>query len=156
MARTANEEDAVSRRSVPLFVVALSAVALVPGVAAAAPSQQGRIAWSRFVNKQFDGAHIVTARADGSDVRELTKPPRGVFDAYPKWSPDRRRILFERDLPNGHAQIVVIDATGGHQRVIHTGSPDPCADALEPTWTPDGRIAFTRVVGPFDQVNDSA
>src|SRR4051794_25306037 len=146
-------------RSWTVAVACVVGVLAAPVVAAQAASgaDSGRIAWSRFVSKAFTGVHIVTARADGSDVRELTRPPRGVQDIDPKWSPDRRRILLERDLPSGASQIVVIDATGAHQRVIDTGCVDPCAADVAPDWSPDGRrIVFTRVVGPFDRPNESA
>jgi dipeptidyl aminopeptidase/acylaminoacyl peptidase len=57
-----------------------------------------------------DGGHIVFAsrrgggrfglfamRADGTEARRITTPPDGEQDARPSVSPDRSRILFNRD-----------------------------------------------------------
>ena len=118
-------------------------------------SRNGRIAWSRFT-ADFSAAQIVTARADGSDLRVLTHPPAGASDFDPIWSPDGTRIVFPREYAD-RVEIVVMNADGRRQRVVDFACTDPCASDQGPTWAPDGRhIAFTRVVGPFDGPNESA
>src|SRR4051812_28037678 len=138
-------------------LAALAALTLAaPSGAAADPSPGGRLAWSQFT-LDFSAMNIVTARPDGSAARTLTNEPEGTLDFDPKWSPDGKRIVFERDLPDGSAQIVVMRGDGAGQRVVATACTDPCAGDISPSWTPGGhRIAFTRVIGPFDQPGDSA
>jgi hypothetical protein len=122
------------------------------------PEERGtRIAWSRFVDLDFSAARIVIGRPNGGPVRELTHSSNGVQDIDPKFSPHGSRVLFERDFPDGTTAIVVVNVDGSGEHVLPLGCVDPCAADVSPTWAPDGRhVYFTRVVGPFDQVNDSA
>ena len=87
---------------------------------------------------------ISVANADGSGRRRLTRGP-GV-DCDPVWSPDGRKIAFQRLLVRGEGDkivgfdfdVYVINADGSEERNL-TG------DALSerPIWSPDGRkIAF--------------
>lgn len=74
--------------------------------------------------------HIVSFNdLDGPVVARLTR------GSAPAWSPDGRRIAFDRD---GH--VWVIDADGQNERDLIAGS--------SPTWSPDGsRIAFVNDSG---------
>lgn len=131
---------------------ALVVAALLPAGAQASE----RIVWSRFA-ADFGSLHIVSANPDGSRVRQLTHAGPGIYDYDPELSPDGSQIVFERDLADGTATLVVMDADGSDQRVVDTGCADPCAADAAPTWLPGGgRIAYTRVVGPFDAPNESA
>jgi dipeptidyl aminopeptidase/acylaminoacyl peptidase len=136
--------------------------ALSPAAAHASPSgndgtQSTRIVWSRFVDLDFSAARIVIADSHGRHVMELTHSSNGIQDINPQLSPDGRRLVFERDLPDGNTQIVVVGSDGHGERVLALGCVAPCAADLTPLWTPDGEhILFTRVVGPFDQPNGSA
>jgi dipeptidyl aminopeptidase/acylaminoacyl peptidase len=115
------------------------------------------LAWSRFVDLDFTAARIVVGRPNGGPVTEVTHSSEGVQDIDPKFSPDGSRILFERDLPDGTTQIVIVKTNGTHETVLPLNCTDPCAADVSPTWAPDGEhVYFTRVVGPFDQPNDSA
>lgn len=85
---------------------------------------------------------IFIANADGSGERRLS--PRGTHDLNPTWSPDGRKIAFERaaDLVDGlKDDIWVMNADGsGSLRLTR----HPVLDR-EPTWSPDGRrIAWVR------------
>jgi Tol biopolymer transport system component len=95
---------------------------------------------------------IAVVRADGSEVdapRILTDP--ALFGAYPDWSPDGQRIVFNT-YPIGSFQdttkaqnlyTIRPDGTGLTQ-VTHFGEND--TRAAEPTWTPDGkRIIFVHI-----------
>ena len=91
----------------------------------------------------LDGAtmpnyEIYLANADGSNLTRLTNDPGG--DGSPAWSPDGRRIAFNRasvdgDIESSKTFIYVINADGtGEARLAEGGFP---------TWSPDGnRIAF--------------
>jgi TolB protein len=73
---------------------------------------------------------------DGSGQRQLTKDPGP--DYFATWSPDGRRIAFER----GDRDIWVMNADGSNPRNL-TNSPS--TDERSPDWSPDGRrIAFDR------------
>jgi Tol biopolymer transport system component len=132
----------------------LGVLALLSAPAAAA-AHEGRIVWSRFTGD--DGtARLVSARPDGSALRVVSSGPDGTGDFFATPSPDGRRIVFERDAPD-HVGIMLMDADGSHQHAVDLGCADPCDSDQIPGWTPDGHhITFTRVVGPFDQVNGSA
>lgn len=127
-----------------------------PGVAQGSVAAS-RIYWSQFVDSDFSGSRIVVGDPAGRHVRILTHPAAGVHDIDPQVSPDGSLVLFERDYADGSADVAVVGANGRGERVINLRCVDPCAADVEPTWTPDGRhVVFTRVVGPFDRVNDSA
>lgn len=113
------------------------------------------MAWSRSV-EDFSAIRIVIARPRGP-VQELTHSEDGVQDIDPKFSPDGARILFERDMPDGSVQLVVINVDGTGEQVLPLGCVDPCAADLAPTWAPDGQhVYFTRVMGPFNENGDAA
>jgi Tol biopolymer transport system component len=60
-----------------------------------------------------NGFNIWTMRADGTDPRQLTTTP----DAFPVWSPNGRKILFNRK-GTGERQIFEMRADGSHQRQL--------------------------------------
>jgi hypothetical protein len=77
---------------------------------------------------------IRVVSADGSDQRVLA---RGA--GSPAWSPDGRRIAFDRD-----RDIYVVNADGSGQRRLTTITPDARSSFYNPVWSPDGqRIALT-------------
>lgn len=86
---------------------------------------------------------IYTVRSDGTGLRRLTTWPH--VDTSPAWSPDGRRIVFEREDGEGHAELFVISADGTNERQLTRN--DETNDA-SPAWAPDGRtILFSRYVG---------
>jgi Tol biopolymer transport system component len=142
----------------------LLAVLSVPTVALAGnnngngngDAENGRIVWSRFTDETFGAARIVSAEPDGSRLRVLSSGPDATQDIDPVPSPDGKLIVFERDNPTG-TSIELMRADGRQARTIGLGCTDPCALDLTPGWTPDAEhITFTRVIGPFDEVNGSA
>ena len=83
---------------------------------------------------------IYTVRADGSNLRQLTRTPE--MEYQPLWSPDGRRIVFI-SIPTGAGQrhdIHVMNADGtGRVPLTHT----PAAEEQGVSWSPDGtRLAF--------------
>lgn len=140
----------------------LAALTVALGLATATPAVAGqehatRIVWTQILDDEGTTARIVSAQPDGSGLRALTYPAAGAFDLNAVISPDGSQVVFERDLDDGSTQIIIVGADGRGEHVLDLGCVDPCAVDLDPSWTPSvRRIVFTRVVGPFDQVNDSA
>ncbi|HEX2195880.1 MAG TPA: hypothetical protein VHJ76_03050 [Actinomycetota bacterium] len=113
--------------------------AIVSGGGPAATAQEtppGKIAFARHVDGDYE---LFVMRADGSRVRRLTY--NGVDDFDPSWSPDGRRIVFERERgENGYEDLYIVNVRGGRARpwVVSHG-----IDEGDPAWSPDGRwIAF--------------
>jgi len=114
------------------------------------------IVWNRVL-RDGSAARIMIGGPGGRWKREVTHSSDGVYDLDPELSPDGRRILFERDYPDGSTRIVVMGIDGRGKRVLDLGCVDPCVGDQAPSWTPDGRhVVWTRLVGPFDQPNESA
>jgi TolB protein len=62
----------------------------------------------------------------------------GIKNAYPRWSRDGARILFQSNR-TGHWQLEVMDADGSHRRQLTHGP----SNNNFPDWSPDNqRIAF--------------
>jgi Tol biopolymer transport system component len=121
-------------------------------LATSAAQAKTQIVWSS-VDSDFSRQRLVIAQADGSDRHDLTDPAaKHTNDIDAQISPDGTQVVFGRDLRNGKvSQAVLIGADGQNERVLDLGCVDPCVVAANPTWAPGGqRLAFTRVVGPFD------
>ena len=77
--------------------------------------------------------------ADGNGLRQLS--PTTLAAAYPRWSPDGARILFE-SIDGEQQDIYTIRPDGTDVRRLTTDGVSVSA-----TWTPDGRILFVRPGG---------
>lgn len=116
---------------------------------ATAPGTNGRIAYSRFADRTFSHADIVSANPDGTGIVKLTSTPVGTFDYNPDWSPDGSKIAFERDRSGcgcvesaGPSEIFTMNVDGSDVRQI---TFDEFPGDLDPSWSPDGtRIAVER------------
>jgi len=90
----------------------------------------------------FPRSHVYRARADGTEVVDLTPASDGEDG---RWSPDGTRIAFT-SYRDGNADIYLMNYDGsGVVQLTHDA-----ADDTEPAWSPDGRsIAFvsTRIGG---------
>ena len=96
-------------------------------------------------------ARIAIVRADGRHLRILPQPT-GVFDDQPSYSPDGRRIYFERfTLATNDDAIWSMKKDGTDQRRVL--GPFPNGIVTDPNVSPDGRtLSFQgwdgTVVGP--------
>jgi Tol biopolymer transport system component len=130
------------RQSYRPFAVILALAMFAPRNAQSccAASQAGRIA---YVSRQSSVNQIYLMDVDSSGTG--SNPTRLTTDSdaenYPSWSPDGKRLVYQRDF-NG-AAIYVINADGtGEQRL----SPTPGFD-VDPSWSPDGtKIVYARVL----------
>jgi TolB protein len=108
------------------------------------PGDSSQIGTIAFFNKSGKTNHIFLMDLDsigkGHNKRRLTNDSEA--ENYPSWSPDGRRLTYQRDF-NGSA-IYLVDANGKNQIRL---SPTPGFDAT-PSWSPDGKqIIYTRVIG---------
>ena len=95
-----------------------------------------------FVSSRDGHHHIFVMNADGTGVTRLTSGT-GRHE-HPAWSPDGTRIAFASTRDVGRFEIYVMNADGtGLKRLTYDGEFNGLNH--EPTWSPDGRIAFHRI-----------
>lgn len=111
-------------------------------VAPPAPRDQ-RILFASDRDGDFE---IFRADAEG-DHTQLTH--NDVFDGDPAWSPDRVRIAFVSNR-TGSANIHTMHADG--DSVAQVTDYGPSDSATDPTWSPDGRLAYIHYEGTSSQL----
>ena len=81
--------------------------------------------------------HIYVMEDNGSNVLRITSPD--FFDLNPRWFPDGKRILFQRDLTRGSGQrdneFYIINANGRNERNFMENHPTD----FYPVPSPDGK-----------------
>ena len=77
---------------------------------------------------------IFVMDADGTDVRQLTFNGAGISDAWPRWSPNGKQIVFHSNV-DGNFEIYIINADGTDLTRV-TNYP-----GIEqfPEWSPNGK-----------------
>jgi TolB protein len=97
-----------------------------------------RITLIRATGSRADGRPSTIAvyltRVDGSHMRRLTDPPKGLEDHYPTWSADGRTIVFQRDTTTdvpGRTKLLAVDPQTGKERPVYR----------LPAWAPGGGLA---------------
>jgi Tol biopolymer transport system component len=153
MTRTAR----ASRIRLPLAAVAV--VAVVGGSASSAqatfPGKNGPIAFQRFVDpKDEENVQIFSVARPGAKARKLTSGGSGY---NPDYSPDGRRIVFERRFGGVKPDaIFTMGADGSSPTLVpRTCVADPCLGDSSPAWSPDAtRLVFERAFGPI--IKDTA
>ncbi|MBL7134519.1 MAG: PD40 domain-containing protein [Phycisphaerae bacterium] len=115
----------------PLACIAIAALAA--SSAAAGAATPGLIAFCSNRSGQWG---IWTLRADGSDLKQVSKAPAGAHDVDPVFSPDGRGILFT-STRGGKAGVWRMGADGS--------KPKRICDGDQAEWSPDGKkIVFRR------------
>jgi TolB protein len=124
-----SRSSAIAAASVLVAVV--GALALPPAAAPTAPGRNGLIAFVTWADGGAQGIAVI--RPDGSGSRKLTRDRR---DRSPAWSPDGRRLAFDR---GGRIYVMAADGTGVRRLM------PPSARGRQPAWSPGGsEIAFIR------------
>jgi Tol biopolymer transport system component len=81
------------------------------------------------------GNRISVAPVDSGTSTDITAPDGQI----PNWSPDGRRLVFQRTSEDGQTDVYRVRRDGSHlTRLTHDGL------SLYPSYTPDGRIIFGR------------
>jgi sugar lactone lactonase YvrE len=88
---------------------------------------------------------LVAAAAFGQGIVPVTHGPG--TDTEGAWSPDGKRIVFQRE-QDGDADLVVLELATGEERALVAGP----GDARYPCWSPDGKT----VVYSFGHITTTA
>jgi Tol biopolymer transport system component len=101
-------------------------------------SAQNKLAFGGYVlGDELD--EIFVKPTTGGKARAITHPPdNDAGDLFPSWSPDGKRIAFDRFVgARDSGQILLVDPTGANQKIL----PTPAGVVPDiPAWSPDARF----------------
>jgi eukaryotic-like serine/threonine-protein kinase len=122
-------------------------VPILSGISAQGVDYSRNGEWVAYVS--YPDGTLWRCKADGSQRLQLTFPP--MRTAWPRWSPEGKRIAFTATSPGKPWKIHLISSDGGNpQEVLPTDR-----DESEPNWSPDGNLlVFGR--NPFWEVGAHA
>jgi Tol biopolymer transport system component len=108
-----------------------------------------KIAFSRWGSSS---QQIWIMNHDGTEQTQLTDPSDAT-DVHPAFSPDGKRIAFERYDTSGGSQIWIMNADGsGQMQLTFPGPTFEKTEAGSPSFSPHGQtIVFDRYFGPTGQ-----
>ena len=141
-----------------LFICLLATVVGVSAASATPPGPNGPIVFRRYFDDEQTWGAVFTMHPDGSHVRQITEPARGVVDDQPAWAPDGRTIAFTRCASIGLCHIYTVAPDGASLgpvgAICPTGANETtCPDDAHPTFSPDSRrLVFVQSTGEVRQV----
>jgi Tol biopolymer transport system component len=115
------------------------------------PTRNGQIVFRRYFNADQTKGALFVMNPDGSHIRQITHPPKSFpQDDYAAWSPDGKRIAFQREpIDFGTSRVMVVNSDTGDTRTVVPCTGERCVYATDPDFSPDGRsIAYARSFGP--------
>jgi TolB protein len=135
---------------VKVVVTVAVVVALVASVATAtsratAPGKNGRIAFRRYFTDDRTWGAVFTVNPDGTDVRQVTHPHKGIIDEQPDWAPDGSLLAFQRCYRASGTGCSVYTVRPDGSRLTRLSVCPPgsaarrCSDDTLPAFSPDGR-----------------
>lgn len=137
------------------LLVAALVLLTATGARATFEGTNGKIAFRKYLDPSKTTGALFTVNPDGTVLRQITRPLRGVVDQYADWSPNGRKIAFERNVPcppggpkNGldkTCDLVYTVARDGKRlsRLLPCDFKEVSHGVHTPAWSPDAsRIAF--------------
>lgn len=128
---------------------------------ATSPGKNGPIVFRRYLDTGRTTGALFTMNPDGTQVKQITRPRRGVIDQYADWSPNGKKLVFERKVPcaagapkdgldNTCDLLYTVGRDGKALKAlvpcgfkVSEPFPGTCVGARTPSWSPDGsKIAF--------------
>ena len=86
------------------------------------------------------GYQLYVMHPDGTDERRLTE---GALNCYPKFSPDGKRVVYQRWADLGSIWAVDIDGSNRKQLMIENADGSESPDTA--SWSPDGKWLAVKV-----------
>jgi Tol biopolymer transport system component len=137
-----------------LAIGQMAVYSVVEAAKATPPGKPGPIAFQRLVDlKDEENVQIFSVARPGAKARKLTTGGTGY---NPDYSPDGKRIVFERRGGGKPDAIYTMSSDGSSPALVPTTCvAAPCLGDSSPAWSPDGnRLVFERAFGPI--INDEA
>jgi Tol biopolymer transport system component len=101
------------------------------------------IIFTRCCGRETLGYSLWMINADGTGLKDVTKEPfvgDGPADLTPQVSPNGKRIVFQRCIPDG-CVVATVNIDGSHLRDL---TDNTAFESLHPNWSPDSkRIVFS-------------
>jgi len=103
--------------------------------------------WVAYVS--YPEGTLWRSKADGSERLQLSFPP--LHAMLPRWSPDRKHLVFYDHQTGKPMRIYLVSTDGGTPQAMLPGGPQTQAD---PVWGPDGdSVAFGGVPPDADAIH---
>jgi len=104
-------------------------VPYLPGISAEALAFSPDGKWVTYTS--YPEGTLWRSRVDGTERLQLTFPPMQAF--LPRWSPDRKEIVFSAKLPDTVWNIYLISSEGGTPERLPSEH-----NRMDANWSPDG------------------